>query len=628
MGESVEAMAHLGSVVLAFVISAAIVYSFALLGRAIRSVWPSIGWSRSTDVLWNTYIGAGIGAFATSVLGMVGFFNRVSFIAVLTAGPLLLATNKEALGEPWYAMCRAGRWLWNQRLLAFPLLAAAAIVVSPTAAPEIFYDALNYHLGLQQQYLISGEIQYVPAFVHSAFPAHLDVLFGLCMGLGGPAVAKFFNLMLFGLACCATAVFVEEVVGDERAGLVGAVVVGTVPGALVMTTMSGIDAALIGFSAMSALALARMRSANIEQLNGLAILAAVGAGTAAGSKYTGLWLIGAFVLAILASVPLRSAVRLVPLFVGVSLLLASPWYVRNGMMTGDPVYPILSAFMGDEDARWAVERIKRDVPAAGLSATALKELVLGLLQDAGRFGAGAQLGLLVPIGAGVLLAGLLRAPSLRPWALVSVVYVIVWMSQSNVIRYIYPIFPFCALGVAWGARALRERLKAPVWIAGGTALLALLPMWQSATTLDAVYGASDLAALFTGRLSKDDYLGRRLAYYPAAQWLNSHSPQNSRVYFLGETRLLYLDRAVSMSSAYNRNEIADLLAPDAPPLFVQLKNRGVTHILIHGSEVERLRRSYDYLPISTGAEQQLRAALSECRLVFAKYGVQVCELPR
>jgi len=133
--------------------------------------------------------------------------------------------------------------------------------------------------------------------------------------------------------------------------------------------------------------------------------------------------------------------------------------------------------------------------------------------------------------------------------------------------------------------------------------------------------------LFAGTLSKDEYLTHRLAYYPATQWLNSHTSPESHVYYLGETRLLYLDRRVSFSSAYNHNEIVSLLAPNAPPFFTELKNRGITHIIINGREIERLRNSYDYLPISAEAEHELRAALSECRIVFAKSGVQVCELP-
>lgn len=603
-------------------------YSFALLGRAVQSVYPGTGWSSAVTVLWNVFIGIGIAAFVTSVFGMLGFFNLVLFMGVLAVGPLLCVMRPEAFVEPWLAIRDAIQSLREQPVLTLPLVAAAAVVIGPSAAPEIFYDALNYHLGLQWQYLIAGEIQWIPTVVHSAFPAHLDVLFGLCMRIGGPAAAKFFNLILFLLGWCATAVFILEVLGDRRAALAGSVTVGTIPGVMVMSTMSGIDAALIGFAAMSGLALARMRSSESDDLNRLACMAAMGAGVAAGSKYTGLWIVGVLSLVILKGRQPRRAVRLALLFVGVSLLLASPWYVRNMMATGDPVYPVLSAQLGNEDAQWAVERIKRDVPATGLSFTSLNELVVGVINNPGRFGAGAEPGLLVPLGAGLLFAGAACSPLLRPWALAVAVYGVLWMSQSSVIRYLYPIFPFCALGVAWAASALFGRIRRPTLVMAMIALLALAPMVQSVRILDALYSAQDIAALFTGTLSNDEYLTRRLAYYPAAQWLNNHASSDSHVYYLGETRLLYLDRPVTMSSAYDHNKIADLLAPDAPPFLAQLKDRGVTHIMIHGREIERLRGSYDYLPISTDAEHQLRASLAGCRIVFAKSGVQVCELPR
>lgn len=623
-----QSFSYLGQLVVALAIALMIVYSFALLGRATRLVVPQTGWSSSNAVLWNVFIGIGIGAVVTSVFGMLGFFNLLLFLGVMAAGPLLSVTNSRAFAEPLCAVHDAVRSLRDHPILALPLLVSLAIAFGPTAAPEIFYDALNYHLGLQQQYLIAGTIRYVPTFVHSAFPAYLDVLFGLCMGLGGPLVAKLFNLILFLLAWCATAVFILEVVGDRRAALAGAVTVGTIPGVLVMSTMSGIDVALIGFAAMSGLAVARMWDANAESLNRLALLAAVGAGVAVGSKYTGLWLVGTLALAILASLEPRRAIRLALLFAGVSILMASPWYVRNMVEAGDPVYPVISAWSGNSDARWAVERIKRDVPETGLSLAGFNELVAGLLRNPGRFGAGAQPGVVLPLGAALLLVGAVRVPKLRPWALAVVAYVVVWLSQSSVIRYVYPIFPFCALGVSWVVSALINRFKRPVLVTTAVSLLAIAPMWQSWQNLDALYGARDIAALFTGSLSKDEYLSRRLAYYPAAQWLNSHVPPDSHIYYLGETRLLYVDRPVSLSSAYDHNEIGNLLSPSAPPFLDQLKDRGITHIMIHGREIERLRGSYDYLPISYEAEQELRASLGGCRIVFARSGVQLCELPR
>jgi hypothetical protein len=623
----VQALSHLESVITALAMAVAITYSFALLGRASRSVFPNTGWSPSVNALWDVMVGTAISAVVTTVLGMTGFFNPIAFAGLLAVGPLYGAMNRGTLVEPWHAARDSVQWLREQPLLGIPLLATAAIVMVPTAAPEIFYDALNYHLGLQGQYLISGEIRWIPTVVHSAFPAHLDALFGLCMGLGGPQVAKFFNLILFMLGWCATAAFIQEVLGRRHAVLAGTVTVATIPGVIVMSTMCGIDPALIGFAAMSGMALARMRSSAVEDVNRLALLAAVGAGMVAGSKYTGLWLIGALTLYILASQEPRHAIRLVLLFVGASMIIASPWYVRNLMVTGDPVYPALSGLQGNEDARWAIERLKRDVPPTGLSFTSLNDLIVGLANNPGRFGAGAQPGLLLPLSLGALLVGAVRVPLLRPWALTVAAYLIVWLSQSNVIRYLYPIFPFCALGIAWGASVVFDRFRRPALVAAAIALLALVPMWQSVRTLDMLYGAKDVVSMFTGSLSKDDYLARRLAYYPAARWINDHTPPDAHVYYLGETRLLYLDRHVSFSSAYDHNEIGRLLLPNAPPFFGQLRSRGITYIVINGREIERLRSAYDYLPISAEAEHQLRAALSKCRIVFARSGVQVCEMP-
>ena len=199
--------------------------------------------------------------------------------------------------------------------------------------------------------------------------------------------------------------------------------------------------------------------------------------------------------------------------------------------------------------------------------------------------------------------------------------------MTGVMRYLYPIFPFCALGVAWATHLTLERGRTVRVVLGILVLLAIFPLWQSVRILNSLYDVADVAALFSGKLSHDDYLTRRIAYYPATQWLNTHAPSNAHILYLGETRLLYLDRPVRLSSAYDITELARLLDPDAPPLFQQLRSQGITHILINGREIDRLRATYDYLPISPDAERRLKSALQDCRIVFRQSGVQICELP-
>lgn len=358
------------------------------------------------------------------------------------------------------------------------------------------------------------------------------------------------------------------------------------------------------------------------------MFAGLSAGFILGSKYTGLWLIGVLALSLLPGRSPLLAARTIAPFVGTAILVAAPWYLRNWIEIGDPLYPVLKGLAGNDEARWAIERLQRDVPTSGLSWASSpsarhrprepSEPIWGWCRarfaDATRHCRVA--------------AGALRVPLLRPWAIAVASYIPIWMAMTGVMRYLYPIFPLAALGIAWTAHKVIEHLRLPMLGTAALFMLAVVPLPQSLRILDSLYVGSDVTALFSGTLSKDDYLARRIAYYPAVQWMNTHTSLDARVLYRGETRLLYLDRPVSFSSAYDHTEIAHLLAPDAPHFFSQLRNMGITHIMINGREIERLRAGYEYLPLQVETEARLRTALADCHIVFRKSGVQICELPR
>jgi hypothetical protein len=623
-------LSTLSTISINFACALFILYGLTLLGHSIRSLLPASDWTSPVAVLWDAYLGMVVAAIAITVLGMAGFFYPLTFICVLAGGPLINCRDSGTLWGPWRAVCDALRLLSGESWAIIALAISAFMVIVSTAVPEIFYDALYYHLGLPQQYLLRGRIEWDAAVVHSAFPAYLDVLFGVCLGISGPGAAKFFNLLLFFLAWGATAAFLHEVLSDRRSALIGTVTLATVPGVVVMSTMCGIDAALIGFSAMSALAVARVRNAatiSANRLLGIASLGAATAGFVAGSKYTGLWLLAILTPALMTSRSWGKSLRTALLFAMIACVVAAPWYVRNAIVTGDPLYPALKGLLGNPDALWTIQRLQRDVEAIGLTWTTPVKLVGTLIQAPGRLGAGAETGVLLPLGALALLIGWLRCRELRPWAFAFGLYLPIWMNFTGVMRYLYPVFPLCALGIAWMTSLLIEYWAQRRLVLTVLTLLAVAPLWQSISVLNDVYVGTDVAALFSGSLSRDEYLARRLAYYPVAQWLNAHTDKNARVLYLGETRLLYVDRQVTLSSAYDAGHFDRLLAPDAPPLWLTLNNLGVTHLLINGGEIDRLRRSYDYLVLAADAERQLKAALQGCRIVFRRSGVQLCEIP-
>jgi hypothetical protein len=625
-----QLLSTLSTISINFACAVFILYCFTLLGHSIRSLQSTSDWTSTVAVLWDAYLGMITAAVAVTLLGMAGFFHPLTFFCILAAGPLIHCRNRGTLLAPWRAVRDAVRLLNGEGWALVALAISAVMVIVSAAIPEIFYDALYYHLGLPQQYLLRGKIEWDPAVVHSAFPAYLDVLFGVCLGIGGPGTAKFFNLLLFFLAWGATAAFLFQVLGDRRTALIGTVTMATVPGVVVMSTMCGIDVALIGFSAMSALAIAKVRNAattSAIRLAGIVSFGAATAGFVAGSKYTGLWLMAILTPALVTSRDWRRSLRGALIFATIAFLVAAPWYLRNAVLTGDPLYPALKGWLGHADALWTIQRLQRDVETIGLTWTTPVKLVSTMIHAPARLGAGAETGVLIPLGAVALLIGAFPRRELRPWAFALALYLPIWMSLTGVMRYLYPMFPLCALGIAWTANLLIGHWSQRRLVLSLLTLLAIAPLWQSMWLLNEVYVGTDVAAFFSGSLSRDEYLARRLAYYPAAQWLNAHTDARARVLYLGETRLLYVDRQVALSSPYDAGHFDRLLAPGAPPLWTTLNNIGVTHILINGREIDRLRTSYDYLVLAADAERQLKAALQGCRILFRQSGVQLCEIP-
>lgn len=625
-----QLLSTLSTISINFACAVFILYCFTLLGRSVRSLLPTSDWAPTVAVLWDAYLGMITAAVAVTLLGMAGFFHPLTFFCVLAAGPLIHSRDRGTLLAPWRAVRDAFRLLSGEGWALVALAISAVMVIVAAAVPEIFYDALYYHLGLPQQYLLRGKIEWDPAVVHSAFPAYLDVLFGVCLGIAGPGTAKFFNLLLFFLAWGATAAFLFQVLGDRRTALIGTVTMATVPGVVVMSTMCGIDVALIGFSAMSALAIAKVRNTVTTSAIGLVGIISFGAATAgfvAGSKYTGLWLMAILTPALVTNRDWRRSLRTALIFATIAFLVAAPWYLRNAVLTGDPLYPTLKGWLGNADALWTIQRLQRDVETIGLTWTTPFKLVSTMIHAPARLGAGAETGVLLPLGAVALLIGAFPCRKLRPWAFALALYLPIWMSLTGVMRYLYPVFPLFALGTAWTANLLIEHWSQRRLVLSLLTLLAIAPLWQSMRLLNDVYVGTDVAAFFSGSLSRDEYLARRLAYYPAAQWLNAHTDTQARVLYLGETRLLYVDRQVALSSPYDAGHFDRLLAPGAPSLWTTLKNLGVTHILIHGREIDRLRASYDYLVLAADEERQLKAALQGCRILFRQSGVQLCEIP-
>ncbi len=192
-------------------------------------------------------------------------------------------------------------------------------------------DALVYHLRIPHEYLRAGRMAAITDDVRAFQPFNVEMLFAFGMGLRDDVVAALLHWLL-GIGAALTAGAWARRLGAKSA-LVAIAVFAVSPLYVWESTSSFID---LGLTLFSSLALLWATRSDLGR-SGVA-LAGVFAGLAAGSKFTGCTvaaLVGG--VAFLQALPDRRRASARLLAVGaLAVAIASPWYLRNALWTGNP----------------------------------------------------------------------------------------------------------------------------------------------------------------------------------------------------------------------------------------------------------------------------------------------------
>ncbi len=94
----------------------------------------------------------------------------------------------------------------------------------------------------------------------------------------------------------------------------------------------------------------------------------------------------------------------------------------------------------------------------------------------------------------------------------------------------------------------------------------------------------------TGVETRENYLIRKIPYYPAVKYVNTQLPEGSKVLFVGESRGYYCKKGYIASSVFDKTPIVEWAnMSDTPEELRKIfyKNQ-ITHILFNKSEAKRL----------------------------------------
>ena len=565
----------------------------------------------------------GLGAIAYVILGLglgralypwaiIGTIAVLAVISWRDVGQLL-----QGIGHGLRAFVRGRPSIGGIAVTAFILVTFVLAILgalAPSSAND--WDGLSYHLAVPKLYLQSHAVHFIGWLSHSNFPFTMEMLYAAGLALEGQAAAKLLHTL-----CAVLIVFAMMSFGaahwERRHGALAAVIFLAVPVVVWEATSGFNDLALALFTLLGLYAFINWWSG---RGGGWLVVAGALCGLALGVKATAGVLLGFVTVAAFyhraaseragAAAGLRAAAILI----AVAVVVASPWYIKSYVWTGNPVYPFLYEWFGGK--YWTAEaaRLYRDEQLSfGMGRGALAFILApwNLTMYGHRFSNFPSRPLMYTSLGPLLLAFL---PALlvlgkldrrvKFLLLYSLAAFCAWFVLSQHIRYAIPLLPPLALCAGFaGSEIIRKGRKELRPVAMGAAIIVCII--SSAILYVLVI---DAIPVVVGAESERAYLTRTIdGLYTMSEVIDA-LPAGSKVIMYGETRGFYFDTPYMWGNHHHNMIPYDRLS-NANELIHAYRKLGITHVLMTGQFMDALKAP------SPGLGTLLANALAEHRLV-------------
>lgn len=539
--------------------------SLGSFAESFLKIAKSSNHSHVLELVTKAALGAAIFSLVLFALGALGLFSGTVAVLLVLIGLALSAfaykRSKEAVEESRVPE----RPSLFDRVLLILIAIPVGLSFIASLAPPTAKDTLLYHFSVPKQFIAQGSSAYIEGNIASylALGTEMQILWAMQLGgLNGArtaeAAAGAVIWLFFPLLLAAVFGFARELGIARRWSLIAVLMVATVPTAYHVASSAYIDLALALFVLLATYALTRWWK-TLD--NGWLVLMAVFLGAALASKLTTLFVIAAFALVILFRV--RNAQSNEPdklskiagygfaalLLAGV---IASPWYLRTWAETGSPIFPFYMNIWPGEAAGWDVERSNlfqmMNSQYGGYVKTPLDYLlapwnisVTAQPEIATHFDG--VLGVAFLVGLPLLIYGVWKlelSAEVKICSTIAAVMFLFWLFSSQQLRYLLPIVPLLAIGIAAARQRIADKFN------GSGKLLELSLAGASAASLLVTFAwfaqKAPLRVVLGGE-APDQYLTRNIDYYPYYQWLNTEARSDEKVWLINMRRDSYhLDR--------------------------------------------------------------------------------------
>jgi hypothetical protein len=595
------------------------------LGRWVTRCLLQTEMPRDVTLRMSYALGAGTLAagYLLSVLAWAGWLTSLMVGAVMLVGwGGLAAQSRVSVTLSVWKNGLAPRTVGLGRCILMGMLGLWMLAAT---VPSFYYDALVYHYAVPSIFLAHGGFIPLPGMIYANFPYLMDLVNVLGLAFDPTGVAA--NLLNLAFAFAVLPPFADMArtwFGPTSAWFAVLLFV-TCPVMGMIALMPSNDMPVNAFAVLSAHAL--LHYAKTHRVRWL-IMCGVFSGAALFTKNASVIIVLIPLAAILTVIEWRRAGFRGALRwawgLALPVALASPTFIKNAVLTGNPFMPALYTVLGGR--HWsALEHVAflGDVGSQPLGVETLLGIpaqIFNVILVPAPILSREYMGPLMLMGlASALVLVRRRRPKMAVLGGAILLQLLIWCVTFPHRRFLgTSVMMLSVIGGA-GLRHLMTRAR------GGWRTVVMVALsvglWISTSSWYAGIGIwqPDWAAVALGLVDRGAYIQTHADYAQAGDAAREALGPGEYVLMFGEGRSYHLDAPVIPTSAVNVSPLTQMLRQSAPSqeMTRQLKALGVGAILLRPSELGRLAAQYATWRLSEDERSRLMAFLQqETRLVF------------
>lgn len=474
--------------------------------------------------------------------------------------------------------------IWDKTaaiLLVVSLLAGILLVLTP----ETGKDALIYHLAVPKLFLNHHGIYFIEGNIFSNYPLLSEMLFIIGLFLDSDIMARSMHFVALLLILLGMYQFIRHKLTEHKFPILSLLIFYTIPSVFISSSMAYNDLFLAFHSMAAVFAFINWFDRNEP---GWLIVCGVFSGLAIASKYTALLLPFLGCLGILWAsqrqlMEPQKVFRVLFLYLLVAVIVGSPFYVKNLIMTGNSFYPFLYEIFGGKG--WEPGQARAYdlfVQNLGMGRELIDYILLiwnvslHAKLDSPQFDGiiGPIFLLTLPFAFGMRKVNI----SLKIFMIYSMFTFLFWAGSAQQIRYLIPIFPFLAILTGYVLSYYRRQ----------TIIFSVLIIITAGCLAFNGYHIANYflkvrpLGIIIGTENRDTFLSRMVPSYNIYRFANINLPGDSKIFLIYMKNLGFLCEHNFYSDSMNESyTIQKILSQSLTPARVheELEKRGFTHIM-------------------------------------------------